>query len=396
MSPAFTPRLRPLEVLPLNWQGRSSLLLRDPLGYSQETLVVPQVLGPVLALMDGHHDLRDLQAAATRVLGRLVLLEEIIHLVEKLDRSGFLEGENFERLRRAAEESWRREPVRPPACAGQAYPQDPESLRRFLDEILSSFTPQPRKPPRILIAPHLDLRSGARGFAAAYRALELPPGARVILLGTGHQLDAPLSLLLKDMDTPLGKVRVDRTLTSRLMEALPVFPDHFAHRREHSLEFQTLFLRHLFSEFKVVPFLVGSMEPYLLRGEDPLEAQPLYRKWAEVLRKLWDERTYMILGIDFAHLGKRYGDAFFAGPQEGSRAVARDRQLMETLFRGDYRDFLEEARRSLSFKICGLSSLILLRAFLEGYPFTGEIYYQEAVPFGPGSLVSILAAGIWW
>ncbi len=397
MSPEFTPVLRPLDLIPLEWQGRPSLILRDPLGYTEEFLVLPRPLAPLLALMDGRHSLRDLQVAATRTLGRLVMLEEIVSLVKKLEAHGFLEGETFRKRKERVEAEWHAARLRPPACAGRSYPAEGEALKTFLARILSRENPSPEKPPRVLIAPHLDLTSGARGFAAAYRALELPEGARVIIFGTGHQLTRPLSLLTKDFETPLGPVPVDRDFLKALMSRVSdCFPDDFAHRNEHSLEFQAIFLRYRFSDFRVVPILFGPMEGHLVSGRDPFEAEPLFREWVAALRELWDEKTYLVLGIDFAHLGLRYGDPQPAGETEGRRAIARDRLLLEALFSGDYRGFLEEARRSLPFKVCGLSCLLFTAKLFEGQNLRGEIYFQEAVPFGPGSLVSIAAAGIWW
>ncbi len=395
MSPDFTPVLRPLDLIPFEWQGRPSLILRDPLGYTQDFLVIPQPLAPLLALMDGRHNLRDLQVAATRSLGRLVMLEEIVSLVEKLESYGFLEGETFRKRKETVEAEWRAARVRPPACAGRSYPADRQSLEEFLARILSEEVPSPEGKPRVLIAPHLDLGSGARGFAAAYRALELPKGARVLLFGTGHQLAHPVSLLTKDFETPLGTVSVDRVFLEALESRISnCFPDDFAHRNEHSLEFQILFLRYRFSDFQVIPVLFGAMERYLAEGRDPFEAEPLYREWLAALRDLWDEKTYLVLGIDFAHLGLRYGDPRPAGETEGRRAIAQDRLLLEALFSGNYDRFLEEARRSLPFKVCGLSCLLFTAKLFEGQNLRGQIYYQEAVPFGPGSLVSIAAAGL--
>ncbi|QJA05495.1 AmmeMemoRadiSam system protein B [Thermosulfurimonas marina] len=394
MSPDFTPVLRPLDIFPFEWRGRPSLLLRDPLGYTENFLVLPQEVAPLLASMDGRHSLRDLQVVATRTLGRLVMLEEVASLVQKLEAHGFLDGETFKRRKAEVEAAWRKAPSRAPACAGRSYPAEPEALQKFLSGILEAASPS-RRSPRVLLAPHLDLSSAARTYAEAYRSLRLPQGARVILLGTGHQLERPFSLLTKDFETPLGRVPVDRALVQALARRVPeLFPDEFAHRNEHSLEFQVLFLRYLFGEVPVVPFLFGPVEPYLASGLDPFEAEPRYQALLEGLRALWDENTYLVLGIDFAHLGLRYGDPQPAGPAEGLQAVARDRALLEALFSGDYGRFLAEARASLPFKICGLSCLTFLARFLEGAPRQGEIYHQEAVPFGPGSLVSVAAAGI--
>lgn len=395
MTPDFRPILRPIEVIPLKWQGKPSLVLRDPLGYTENFLVLPQALAPILALMDGRHSLRDLQVAATRSFGRLVMLEEVAELVKKLDTYGFLDGEAFKRLKEEVERSWKALPARPPAHAGKAYPRDPEALRNFLDSILNQIQSQRSFSPRILVAPHLDISSGAKAYAAAYRNFDLPEKARIVLIGTGHQLEKPFSVLTKDLETPFGKISVDRDFLAGLLAKVPeLYPDEFAHRHEHALEFQVIFLQYLFPGFSVIPILFGPLDLYLRDHRDPFEAIPELEKLCSVLREAWDERTYMVVGIDFAHLGVRYGDPYPAGEKEGAMAIATDRNLLEALFSGNYQRFLEEACRALPYKVCGLSSLLFVANLVSGFNPQGEIYYQEAVPFGPGSLVSIAAAGL--
>ena len=183
-------------------------------------------------------------------------------------------------------------------------------------------------------------------------------------------------------------------LAGLLAKGLELYPDEFAHRREHSLEFQAVFLSHLFSDFSVVPILFGPLESYLRHRRDPLAVVPELGKLAAILRETWDERTYMVVSVDFAHLGIRYGDPYPAGDREGTAAMANDRRILEALFSGNYQRFLEEAFGALPYKVCGLSSLLFVAGLISGLEVQGEIYHQEAVGFGPGSLVSIAAAGL--
>jgi hypothetical protein len=50
------PRLRALDVRPIDYQGQACLLLRDPQQISPHQFVAPQPLAAVLAYADGGHD----------------------------------------------------------------------------------------------------------------------------------------------------------------------------------------------------------------------------------------------------------------------------------------------------------------------------------------------------
>ena len=391
-EPEFCPKLRPVDVFPFDWQGQKSLLLRDPHGYAEGQLVVPAILGPLLARMDGKHSLRDLQIEASRLLGRLVLLEELEGLVRSLDQHFFLEGERFWALKKRLEEEFLASSVRPPSHAGKAYPASAEELKGFLEGILAQGPTREEHAPRVLIAPHIDLTAGARGFAAAYRGLSLPAGARVVVLGTGHFLESFLSLLDKDFATPLGLVPCDREFCNALIEAVgPELYGHlWGHRAEHAIEFQVVFLRHLLEDFSLVPILCGSPEIFLP------EAEGLLERFVAALRELADERTYFIAGVDFCHLGVRYGDPTPAGEKEKAEVLAFDRKLLEKILSLDAEGFkeilLSEGNRH---KVCGFGPLYVLLRVLEGRDLRGEILHQEVVDFGPGSIVSFAAAALY-
>ena len=77
MEDSFKPILRYVDVVPSQHQGKPVFLLIDPLAFVEEIVVVPQYMGFLLALMDGKHDLRDLQAEASKRLGQMVPIEDI-------------------------------------------------------------------------------------------------------------------------------------------------------------------------------------------------------------------------------------------------------------------------------------------------------------------------------
>lgn len=391
LDPGFKPLLRYVDLIPGEYQGQPVFFLRDPVGIVEELVALPQELIYLLALMDGNHDIRDLQVEATKRAGQLVPYEEIEKLVKFLDEKGFLWSKTFEEIKERAYSVWFQQRLRPMAHANSAYPLEENAAKEFLQQILSLVSVDGTKPPRILVAPHIDLRTGAKAYASAYKRFNIPSGSRIIVLGVGHHLDYPYSVLTKDMATPFGILRNDRggLLYLSRTKKLELFPDHLAHKLEHSIEFQGLFLHYLKgNEIVILPVLVGSF--FILK-----QNKELVDKVIEGLLELFDDRTYFVLGVDFCHLGLRYGDPKPLDFHLVERALNLDRELLEIAFSGKSKDFEKIITENEGMKICGSGPLYLLSLLLEkgGFNGKGEIFYQEMLPFGEGSGVSVASAG---
>ena len=391
MEDTFKPILRYVDAIPSYYQEQPVLFLRDPLGFTTEIVVVPQYMAFLLTLMDGKHDLRDLQAEATKRLGKLVPIEDIKKFVQFLDEKGLLWTEQFEKIKKKAYEKWLELKVRPMTHAVQSYPANPAEAKFFVENILAQVKESEENNFKILIAPHIDLKVGARGFAESYGRFNPEKGARVIVFGVGHHLDFPISILTKDIATPFGVIRNDKGGLFFLTQTkkLEVFPDHIAHKLEHSLEFQALFLHYLLKdEFVMLPILVG---PYILFKN----YKDLIEEFAKAIVELLDERTYIVLGIDFCHLGLRYGDPFAVTEKERKEAIEFDKELIEKSFKGDSEGVSQLAEKADKLKVCGFSCLYLLSLILKylDKSVTPKIYYQDALPFGQGSIVSVASVG---
>lgn len=396
MESHYKPILRYIDIIPAQHEGKPVYLLRDPTGIIEELIVVPQNVFFLLPLMDGKHDLRDLQVEATKRFGEIIPLEEIIKIVEFLDEKGLLWSKNFEEIKNKAYEKWLSLPFRPMAHANQAYPLSPAEAKFFLDDILNLAKVESQQNIKILIAPHIDLKVGAKAFAESYNRFKLPSGSRVIIFGVGHHLDLPWSVLSKNLATPFGIVKNDRGgfLYLRNSKKIELFPDHISHKLEHSIEFQVLFLHHLLkNEFVVLPFLIGPLITLLDEKN-----KDLVEKFTEGLAELIDDKTYIVLGIDFCHLGPRYGDPFVVSEVHIHKALETDKTLIDLTFNGSSEEFLTKAKEVLPLKICGISVLYLLNLILNKANIKGnyEIFYQSALPFGQGSIVSVISAGFYF
>jgi MEMO1 family protein len=405
------PRIRPVEAFPVEHDGQTFICLRDPIGYAAEPLLLGMGAYFIVTLFDGTNDIRDVQSAFLKRFGELLPVERIEELVAALDRSHFLDSAAFaEHVMRLGEE-FRRSPERPAMLAGLCYANEPEGLRR---EIESFFAPpegpgidEPARRDGALagiIAPHIDPRRGAAVYAHAYGELrQHEPPELVIILGTSHYGAGPelFSATHKDYATPLGAVRTDAEFVDRLAaryHAGDLFADELLHRSEHSIEFQALFLKWALDgrDFAVVPILVSSFHEMVERKVSP-EKDPRVGDFVEALKEQLDaeRRPALILaGVDFAHVGRKFGDEFAADEAVGERIRREDRRLIEFIERGDpegfYADVLKDhdARR-----ICGLAPMYTQLAILRGR--SGRLLkYGIAMEPETGSAVSFAGVAI--
>src|SRR5678815_1645085 len=133
------PRLRHgLDFFPSPVPERPGLLLRDPLGYTDEILIIPPLLAQGLFYFDGEQTELDLQAHFSQLAGQIVSSDVVLSMVEALQNQGFLETEEFERLREKRLSDFAAAEVRVPAHAGSAYPEEVEELRRGLQQATRS------------------------------------------------------------------------------------------------------------------------------------------------------------------------------------------------------------------------------------------------------------------
>jgi len=331
---AELPRLRPVEVIP-NATEDGRVLLRDPSGLAAGMLAVGPPALTILALMDGYHRRIDAQAAFMRRFGQMLFMEELDALVDQLDRAGYLEGPSFESYYAGLVEEYLTAPHRPLRDPdGFGAPAD--ALATHLDEILESQAPSARlqapsptsslepgawslepgaKRLLGLIAPHLDYARGRPCYGASYRLLRGGPHPeRAVILGTNHfGRSGAVVATRKAFDTPFGVVPNDPEFLERLEAACggDLFPSELDHLREHSVELQVVWLRHLLGEgCRIVPFLCP--DPCGPTGTAPRDGRGAdLRGFAEALGGLLRDDpvpTLLVASADLSHVGSYFGD----------------------------------------------------------------------------------------
>jgi AmmeMemoRadiSam system protein B len=401
------PRLRQdLEIIPTSYQGERAFLVRDYLGLIQDPVILQGDTLNLLGLLDGKRTVRDIQVELVRLRrGGLVDSASIEKMIQELDSATLLHSPRYETQKEKILAEYARLAVREPSHAGASYPAEPDRLQDYLHSILEKAGEDKTIPPglhlRALIAPHIDLEVGQRVYGRAYRAIQGMKPRRVVLLGTGHSLDdGVFALTKKDFLTPLGRVETDGRAVRRLREAggNHCSASDIAHRREHSLEFELLFLQHAFgSSFSLVPVLCGSLSRELGRVCRPAEIPGVGRILTE-LRSYWEEDpagTLLVAGVDFSHIGPKFGHRERATSLL-LEARSHDLALIKALTAGDVRAFWAESRRVQDrFNVCGFSAMAFLleifpeaRGLLLDYEFWMEESTQSAVSFAAAVLGS--------
>jgi hypothetical protein len=361
--------------MPSPLEDRPGLLIRDPYRFSDATLIIPPALVACLELFDGEQTDLDLMHRLVQVTGELEVSGLQAHLSETLSTAGFLEDEVFERLREDRYRAFAEAPLREPSHAGGAYPERAGELRQVFDDYLG-----PRvegAPGRVLgiAAPHVSPFGGWECYRAAYRALsDSDAGRTFVILGTSHYGEPDrFGLTRKRYRTPYGEALTDTRLVDELASRADgaVLMEDYCHAVEHSIEFQVVFLQHLFGpEVRIVPVLCGSFVRSIYQGGMPEDGERV-AKFLDTLGEIGareGERLCWLLGIDMAHMGRRYGDEFtaLAGQGEMAAVAERDRRRIESISGGDARGFWEQVRENRDdLKWCGSAPLY---TFLKAVP----------------------------
>ncbi|MEP6652859.1 MAG: AmmeMemoRadiSam system protein B [Myxococcales bacterium] len=417
------PRLRDdIDAVPSPVSDRPGLLLHDPLRYTEAAIVLPPLLVRCLACFDGAHTDVELRATMARLAGRDDLGDAADALVRGLSEGGFLNDQTFRSLRAERRRAFAASPLRLAAFAGGGYPSDKETLTQTLASWTSraaGHTAVPAVAPAggavsAIAAPHVSPSGGLASYGAAYRALAPGPvddvsggknggvdgGDRTfVILGTSHYgRPNRFGVTRKAFQTPLGEATTDVGLVDQLTAAAPdaIDVEDYCHAIEHSIEFQVLFLQNRFGPaVRILPILCGPFGNGTAAGERPEDDDGVARVLDALaaLQAAHGRRLGWVLGVDMAHVGRRYGDDCDAHVHQGmmNDVAARDRARLDRVVAGDARGFWELVHEHGpdDLKWCGSAPLY---AFLRARPdVRGQILHYDQWNIDESSVVSFAA-----
>ena len=277
----YLPKLRPLDVKRVMNDGRGFLVLRDTLGLAEGVVMVPEALGPLLALCDGTRRVGEIAAGFQLRTGYPLSEARVGELVDSLAEALVLEDERFATAYDQARTAYLSAPYRPPALAGRAYPEDPEELARTFDgycQAVGERSPDAAAGPVAgVVSPHIDYQRGWRVYADVWQraAPAIAEADLVIVFGTDHSGGpGKLTLTRQSYATPWGVLPTAQPVVDAVAEALgedEAFAEEIHHRSEHSIELALTWLHYFLRprECEVVPVLCGSFHELMTGVEEP-------------------------------------------------------------------------------------------------------------------------------
>jgi hypothetical protein len=390
------PKLRfDLNFMPSHISGQPGLLIRDSLEYSDAVLVIPPSLVGCLLFFDGVRTSLDLHAELARLAGTSEIGDAAQLLTDRLSEAGFLENEVYARLKESRHSAFRRSAVRKAAYAGRSYPAEIDPLREVMRKYLgAAVAPSTKNRVIGIAAPHASPEHAWQSYQAAYQWLTPDKRDRTfVVLGTSHY-GAPdkFGLTRKPFETPFGKTRIDDALVSELEGQPAVLMEDYCHAVEHSIEFQVVFLQSVYGpDVRILPILCGSFASSIEDGHLPEEEDSVKRFLGAIgeIAAREASRLFWVLGIDMAHMGRRYGDQFTArtGLDEMVRVEERDRLRIERINSSDARGFWELVTENKDdLKWCGSSPVY---TFMKAVPAKrGELHRYDQWNIDEESVVS--------
>jgi AmmeMemoRadiSam system protein B len=397
------PRLRPLEILPARSGDQDLLLIADPLGVLRQPVALRIEALELLQLLDGTLSINEISALVARESKDVRAARFVRELIAQLDRLLLLDSPRFHEAHAAIRDEYHRLEIRQAAHDGASYPADREEAAAFLDahvrkaeELKAAGPPSPPGPRRALVVPHLDPRRAGVAIARGWLELDADDATplRVIVHGVGHSLfGEPLALTRKHFETPFGQVACDTRFVDALAARLGehAYAAELAHRDEHSIEFQALYLKHRFPKrpITLVPLLCGGFHALMDRGLGPRDAPEIESLIAAVreTEAQLGGATLHVASVDLSHVGVRFGD-----PEPDARILEeldqKDRAALEAVRRGDADGWNQAiAAHQDSSRVCGWGATYVMLRCAE--PGEGRLLHYEASRENGGSLVTV-------
>jgi len=236
-----------------------------------------------------------------------------------------------------------------PAVAGQFYPAAANELASTLDDLFKKAAPRKIQGDVIaLIVPHAGYVFSGSVAASGFNQLDpVKKYENVFLLGSSHRIafEGASVYASGDFITPLGTVKVNKSITADLVHKYNFFSDRTdAHMQEHSLEVQLPFLQNkLGAGFQLVPIVIGTQSPEVCK------------KIADALRPYLQSKNLFVISTDFSHYPP-YDDAVKVDKATADAIISNSpEELLRILGKNEERNI-----PNLATSLCGWTSVLTL------------------------------------
>ncbi|RPJ50290.1 MAG: AmmeMemoRadiSam system protein B [Chloroflexi bacterium] len=394
------PMLRLVDTQPIPYEGATYLMLRDPLGLTEKTLLVPQPMIPILMLCDGAHTPASIRSTLAIRYGLFLSIQRIEEFLATLDDALLLDNDHSRQARAAVQAEFRQAPFRLPANAGLTYPDDPQELRNLLQgyiDALDGTQAQPRDGTvRGIISPHIDFERGGPVYARVWnQAAESVQSADLaIIFGTDHFSEGhPITLTRQNYATPFGVLPTDTKIVDELADVVGVeaaYAGELHHRREHSIELAAVWMHHIRNgnPIQTVPILTGSVD-----NSGTQMSGPMLEAFLQVLQQAAQNRRVIVVAAgDLAHVGPAF-EGEPVGPDELNALKDADEALINSMCQGDADGFYGAIQQVQDRNnVCGVSPIYLTLRLLA--PLQGQNHGYAVCPADVNQTSVVTICGI--
>ena len=291
--------------------------------------------------------------------------------------------------------------VKKSVIAGKWYSSDPAELSEQIDSLLrDAFAEKSCNSPLFVVVPHAGYQYSGKTAAAGYRRIGTAGKSYInpeliVIIGPSHYKSyrGCSTILVDYMETPLGKIRVNRKIAEKLLSDKLFKNDPSAFDREHSIEIQLPFLQRIFGDkmsgsIQILPILAGEL--------DDNEARLVAGKITSVISI---KRSFIIVSSDFTHYGPYFGYLPFkhTGRSTPGKIKKLDSGAIDHILKKDNKGFSDYINKT-GITICGRNAIRLILS-LPVRDFKAQSVYYDTSGNITGdytnsvSYASILACG---
>ena len=333
------PRLRPVQVLPTQQNGKTILALRDPLQLAGQTMAIPpQALG-MLQHFRGEKPISEIAEALKAPI------EKVLELAVALDRLGLLEGPTAEALEDAKLQQLHDAGHFPPR-ATQGLGNSEIAKAAIRGWFAETEDPELSGVPVAVLAPSLSYSQAWEVFAGAWHPVRSHSAPdRVVVLGPAHaSIGNGVCGTQLGIATALGVCPVDQDLLQLLRQRMgdQYCQDELDHFAEHGLESQLPWIQ---EQHGNIPVTAAILPDRLLdqEPEDGVSSPAFISAMGEALSQLGG-RTLLVASTDLAHAGPQFGEPRAIDDNRRVDVEQRDRELLGKFLDGDADAFVEAVK----------------------------------------------------
>lgn len=375
------PKIRDdIDATPFEEDGERFFALYDRAGLSEAQLAVSPGVMFIASRLDGEHSALKIRELFEREVGEDLPEEDFAQIIEDLDASYFLDNQKFAEYYQKIYGDFLNSDTVESSSSGSAYSDDPVVLKRTLDMIIKNApkpeeegraTNAPRPAPRGVIAPHMDYGRAAQCYGQVYHELaKFNPPEAVVVIGTAHQpINRRFAICKKNFSVPGGVVECHKDLTQELLdrckEVADFTEDIFAHRHEHSIELQAVWLKHIWPGVKIIPILAGSLAEFFADPSAAAKDEEINILVASLKEMMISNRLLIMASADLAHIGERFEDERELDDEFLLETERADRAYLEEVKMGHPLGGLAAlAVHNDRYRVCGTGCIFALNSIL--------------------------------